>query len=65
MRSLPLLASTVLAAAVVLLASACSVTVPESGAPEVGVLLVSDPAGVPGQAGLPTTARTSAPDAGS
>lgn len=36
MRSLPLLARTVLAAALVLLASACSVTVPEGRAPAVG-----------------------------
>ena len=60
MRSLPLLARTVLAAALVLFASACSVTVPESRAPEVGALLVSDPEKVPGHAERPTTAPSPA-----
>ncbi|QHK21912.1 hypothetical protein GU243_22110 [Pseudarthrobacter psychrotolerans] len=56
MRSLPFLARTVLAAALVLLATACSVTVPEGRAPAVGALLVSDPQEVPGQAERPTPA---------
>jgi hypothetical protein len=60
MRSLPLLARTVLAAALVLIAGACSVTVPEGRAPAVGALLVSDPEEAPGQAELPTTAPSPA-----
>ena len=55
MRSLPFLARTVLAAALVLLATACSVTVPEGRAPAVGALLVSDPDGAPGHTERPTT----------
>ncbi len=61
MRSLPLLARTVLAVAVVLLATACSVTVPEGRAPAVGALLVSDPDEVPGLAERPTAQRNSCP----
>lgn len=60
MRPLPLLARTVLAASLVLLATACSVMVPESRAPAVGALLVSDPEEVPGQAERPTTAPSPA-----
>ncbi|WP_426989966.1 hypothetical protein [Pseudarthrobacter sp. Y6] len=48
MPSLPILARTVLVAALVLLATACSVTVPEGRAPAVGALLVSDPDEAPG-----------------
>jgi hypothetical protein len=60
MRSLPFLARTVLAAALVFFASACSVTVPEGRAPAVGALLVSDREEVPGDTERPTTAPSPA-----
>ena len=56
MQSVPILAQTALAAAVLLLATGCSVTVPEGKAPAVGALVVTGPHEAPELAELPTTA---------